>query len=239
MQGPKLEGSKMGIKFVIDVILPTPLISDRLTFFCLQNLGSSDTMHLVSYDDSATVEFESGVAAMKDLLKSKTEEVRVAGSTNIGAGLLAAHSIFQRTCSSKSKRIFLFSDGLVNAGPQGEGLLQIVDALQQDGIQTSTFGIGADFSEELMKEIALRGRGDYSFLDEEENIHAHIEEGLKSLMATVGVDTVVRGRGTGGCVLKKIFGGHDTVKGAILGDLKEDNKQQLLFEVEVTPTTPT
>lgn len=137
------------------------------------------------------------------------------------------------------KRIFLLSDGLVNAGKvrSAEALGQLVDGLHDQGVVTSSYGIGDDFDETVMAVIAEYGRGEYAFLDKPENIPKFIRKGMRGLLSLIGTDATLSGRGLNGVVVDTIRGHDDPIRGALLGDVKESNHVQVVFQLEVSPTT--
>ena len=58
---------------------------------------------------------------------------------------------------------------------------RIAKTLAAKGINVSAFGIGDDFSEEMMQAIAEHGMGDYFFIDGADTIPRIVEEGLEGL----------------------------------------------------------
>ncbi len=54
--------------------------------------------------------------------------------------------------------------------------------MHQNGINITTFGIGGDFDEVVMKGIAEYGSGDYFFIRTPEDILTQVSKGLKLIV---------------------------------------------------------
>jgi len=137
-----------------------------------------------------------------------------------------------------NSRLFLFSDGLVNAGltSKPEILRNVSDIYEKQNVQISAFGLGDDFDQELMKGIADKGIGAYFFIENSGAIPTFVEFALKSVQQTVGTNAVIKARGCNSGVVDKFYGDHNVVKGAVLGDLRADNTRTIMARVKVAPT---
>jgi len=136
-----------------------------------------------------------------------------------------------------NSRMFLFSDGLVNHGvtDKTQILRNVSDTYEKHNIQISAFGLGDDFDEELMKGIADKGIGAYFFIENSAAIPNFVEFALKSVQQTVGTNSVIKARGVNSGVLEKFHGDYSVIKGAVLGDLRADNKRTVLAQMKVSP----
>jgi len=222
MSGEKLKNSKEAIKMVIE------------------NLSIDDKLHFVIYDSKAKVIFENGDLANKDSLRSQVDGVQTGGSTNIGDGLIIASKLLQKyKQEGHTQRIYLFSDGLVNTGLQTHKELfdLTTDFYKNHKIGTCTFGIGEDFDEDLMKGIAEYGNSYYFFIDSFEKIEKYVSAALGALLGTIAKDAHLKVRGKNGGIVKRIYGHDDIIKGASIGDIKQNNLKNILVEMEVTPNS--
>jgi len=100
----KLENAKEAIKKVI------------------QALGEQDIIHLVLYGSCVETLFSNaraGDETKRQALCAQVDSIRTEGCTNMHAGLeRAAQVVHEFGQQGHNKRIFLFSDGLVNEGVQ-------------------------------------------------------------------------------------------------------------------------
>jgi uncharacterized protein YegL len=113
-------------------------------------------------------------AANKQLLIQRIAQVASRGGTDLHAGWSACVER-QLRISTKGLvgRVFLLSDGHANAGITDEVVLGKTAAeYHQQGISTTTFGIGNGYNEMLMGALASNGEGNTYYISETR----HIEE---------------------------------------------------------------
>jgi Ca-activated chloride channel family protein len=136
----------------------------------LRMLRSDDCFSLVVYDDEIDLLAPSALAtaAAKTRALDALKGIGPRGSTNLGAGWLrgceqvADHLVGEDAVS----RCLLLTDGLANRGIQDRGELALHAAeLHRRGVSTSTFGVGADFDERLLRDMALQGGGNFYFIE--------------------------------------------------------------------------
>jgi hypothetical protein len=100
----------------------------------------------------------------------------------------------------------------------------------------SAFGLGKDFDENLMKNIAEHGSGAYFFIEGSAAIPSFVEFALKGLFKLVGTDSAIKMRGFNGAVVTKIFSHADPVKPYKFDDLKQNDRRSVVCELQVTPS---
>jgi len=228
----------------------------------VKHLGPQDTLHFITYSNVARVVFQNGdlSEAGRESLRDIIDGVRAGGQTNLCGGLDTAVQVLvsnQATndggntsggdsCSRVEdgivRRIFLFSDGCVNQG--------ITDPLQiqrkvagwaATGITTSTFGIGIDFDEPLMRGIAEAGQGRYKFLATAKDIPKIVSKSVHDLLDLYASEVTLDMRGGEHATVTRIYGGDDEEDGVAgdapglmhLGDLHNSNERLVLAELEV------
>jgi Ca-activated chloride channel family protein len=132
-------------------------------------LRPEDRFTLVVYDDVADVLVDATVATpeARRLALARLREVGPRGSTNLHAGWTAgAARLGHRIEEHAVARVLLLTDGLANQGITARHALADVAAdLRRRGITTSTFGVGADFDELLLRDIAHEGGGNFYFVE--------------------------------------------------------------------------
>jgi len=218
MSGEKIKHSKQAIQQMIE------------------NLAPHDTVHFVTYDTTAEVVFEKGDLSNKETLLQMVETVMPRGNTNLSAGVELAASLLEKYgVDGHTKRIYLFSDGLANEGLRTHTeIFNLITQIHEKKISTSTFGIGTDFDEDLMKGISEYGHSYYFYIQEAAQIERFVSTALGALLGVLGKDAVLKIRGKNGCVVSKIHN-YDITKGAIIGDIKQSNTKNILVEINFTP----
>src|SRR5207302_6378155 len=106
-------------------------------------------------------------------LRQKISDIQDNGGTNISGGLLAGEQEIRRVVDSASpegvSRIILMSDGQANEGITSmEDLQQLARDSANGGIPISAIGLGLDFNEDLMRNLAEFGTGQYHFVKDSE-----------------------------------------------------------------------
>jgi Ca-activated chloride channel homolog len=170
MSGDKLRYVKKAAQFVVD------------------NIGSDDILSIVMYDDKVDVVFPSGKVTNKNALKEQIELITSRGSTNLSGGMLEGYNQVKSTFKNGYvNRVLLLSDGLANVGITDTLKLQEIvrNKNREEGITLSTFGVGADFNENLMMDLAEHGSGNFYFIDSPDKIPQMFERELKGLLSVV------------------------------------------------------
>jgi len=175
----------------------------------------------------------------KAQLLSMVDDIQTRDCTNLCGGIQKAFDILKESNTVLNKRIFLFSDGMVNEGiTDQDAIFGVVKGFHHNGVNITTFGIGANFDEKLMKGIAEHGRGDYFFIEGADDIVNKVEKGMKVLFELLCRNAVLKLRGLNGAILSKIYSQpqESLLHGASVGDISEDDLRQVIAEVELRPT---
>jgi len=159
------------------------------------------------------------------------------GNTNMGAGIeLARDLLLKHAVKGNLQRIYLFSDGLVNEGIKThQGIFDLIAKVRETGIGTTSFGIGEDFDEDLMKGIAEYGSSFYFYIENSEKIPKWVGAALGGMIGIIGKEAVLKIRGKNGAVVKRVYGTGDILKGVKIGDIKQSNIKNTLVQLEYTP----
>eukprot|EP00927_Polykrikos_kofoidii_P079725 TRINITY_DN76543_c0_g1_i1.p1 TRINITY_DN76543_c0_g1~~TRINITY_DN76543_c0_g1_i1.p1 ORF type:complete len:518 (-),score=80.48 TRINITY_DN76543_c0_g1_i1:34-1587(-) len=227
----------------------------------VKHLEVSDIFHFITYSDKVKTIIEDGDLSYegKDSLRSRINDVRAGGRTNLFGGLERAASLLGcRTAGGHqseadneipriTRRVFLFSDGCVNEGETNhEKIRRRVAEWAAEGITTTTFGIGADFDEPLMRGIAEDGKGRYTFLATAGDIPRLVSKSVHDLLKLYGSEASLDVRGGSHTRVSRMYGERDednedgdgaVVEGILdLGDLHDANERVVLLELESSPS---
>jgi Ca-activated chloride channel homolog len=205
---------------------------------CIKHLTKEDTLNLVTFDSSAKIIFANGDLSDKKSLEEITDKITSGGSTKISNGLELGYKLLENSKSNNTKRIFLFSDGQDDDKSALSKLCQQAEGYTSKGVSISTFGIGSDFDENLMRKVSVSGQGDYYFLDTDKSIPANVSKAIHGLMSLTGSGSCIKIRGKNGVMVKRfVTSDHvDLTEGYKFGDLHSNNLKQVLIEIEVSPS---
>jgi Ca-activated chloride channel family protein len=131
-------------------------------------LTDGDMVSVVSYGSDVTVDLpmtrvdERGRQAALAVVRNLSE----GGGTNIDGGLMAAKRELARTeLSGRVARVIVLSDGRPTEGDRRTStLVAHSEALRALGATSSTVGLGLDYNEDLMEQLAVVGGGRYHYL---------------------------------------------------------------------------
>lgn len=166
-------------------------LARKATESAIGMLSSEDRFTLVVYDQQVDVLVASSLATA-DAKRRAIDElsaINPRGSTDLCAGWLrGCEGLAEFIEDNMVVRVLLLSDGLANHGETDrDTLARHARELRDRGIATSTFGVGADFDERLLRDMASEGGGNFYFIESA----AQIADSLTSELGEA-LETVVR-----------------------------------------------
>ncbi len=220
----KLEYVKKSVEYVID------------------GLEREDYISIVTYDDNVNVIQRSERNADKYDLKEKISRILAGGYTNLSGGMFEGYDQVDRTYrKGYVNRVLLLSDGLANKGITDRYTLadKVRQLNRRDGITISTFGVGNDFNENLMADIADYGRGNYYYIKDSEAIPDIFAMEMNGVRSMVGQGTKMKIRFPKDYLsLNKVYGYPYEIEGdEIVIDLKDifsGQNRAVLLKFDIT-----
>ncbi|MFN2397364.1 MAG: VWA domain-containing protein [Gemmatimonadaceae bacterium] len=135
----------------------------------LRMLQSTDRFALVVYDSEVDVLVESTLAThdAKARALDMLGLIHPRGSTDLAGGWFrGCEQVAEHATEGSVNRCLLLTDGLANQGiTNRDELARHAGALRERGVQTSTFGVGADFDERLLRDMAVAAAGHFYFIE--------------------------------------------------------------------------
>lgn len=158
-------------------------------------LKPEDHLAVVCYDEQVTTVLDRTPATpeAKALATKRLQSVDARGSTDLHGGWMRGADLARpepQDAPTVSK-VLVLTDGLANHGVIDHGEL-IADAarLRREGVTTSTFGVGADFDEELLSRMATEGGGHFYFIEQARQIPDLFASELGETLEVVARDVV-------------------------------------------------
>ncbi len=178
----------------------------------VEKLDPTDHFSLVTFSNDAAVVVPAGAIGprKKDVLQ-KIRAIQTEGGTNVSAGLDLGYAQAHATGAPDGavKIVMLLSDGQANGGDTDPKSLARRSAHAfQEGVQTSTFGIGTDFDASLLASVADQGAGAYYYLADSAQIVPAVAKELDARLVPVAQALEVRVRLRSGTLPTKVFGSH-------------------------------
>jgi len=203
-------------------------------------MGPDDQLSIVTYSQGVEIPWPSRpVGRDRGELHRIISGLYPGGSTFLSGGLEEG---FRQANHGKRKgtlnRVLLLSDGLANVGVIHRGSLrERAGDMAANGVSVSTFGVGNDFDEELMRMVAGGGGGNYRYLGDPERIVAALESEFHAASRTAASDVEIIIRLKRGCRFGSVLGrdwrrdGDDYV--IRLGDLSAGERRTVFANLNV------
>lgn len=161
----------------------------------LQMLRPEDRFALVCYDHEVEVIVPS-TAATPEAVRNALDRVKALqarGSTDLcGGWLRGCEQIAQHLRPDQIGRCLLMTDGLANHGITDRGeIARHAAELRKRAVQTSTFGIGADYDERLLGDMAEAGAGHAYHIETPVQIADYLTSEIGETLETVARDVAI------------------------------------------------
>ncbi|MGJ3240948.1 MAG: FHA domain-containing protein [Anaerolineae bacterium] len=161
--------------------------------FLVQHLGPQDTFSIVLYNDQVETLLAPERVSNKDAIAQLIERIRVRGTTNLSGGWLeGCMHVANHIATTTLNRVILMSDGLANRGVTDQNMLiTMAKKKYNEGIATTTMGLGKEFNEDLMMEMAHAGGGAFYFIESPEVAPEIFNEELTGLLSVIGQNLMI------------------------------------------------
>jgi len=224
MSGPKIEKAKAA---AIEAV---------------RRLGPDDLVALVMFDHEVETLVPAQSAANSEWIESRIRGITSRGNTAIyGAVSQGAAEVRKHLGGRFVSRILLLSDGLANVGPHQPGDFGRLGAsLLKEGVSVTTVGVGTDYNEDLMAQLAQNSDGNTYFVEDSRDLPRIFAAELGDVLSVVAREVKILIRCTDGVKPLRIIGREgvvhaDTVE-LYLNQLYGGQEKYVLVEVEVPPT---
>lgn len=213
----------------------------------VERLGPEDRAAVVQFDDSAEllVPMIGADEAGRRRLIAGIRSIQDAGGTNISGGLeLGRNEIMKNLEGNRVNRLILLSDGNANIGiTDVPSLARIASDASERGVRITTVGLGLDYNEDLMEQVAQNGRGQYYYVKDAPGLDAVFAGELRALQATVAKTAELRlAPACAGVEIAEVFGYPTRREGQAvivpLADLAGGDKRKIVVRLKV-PTSMT
>ena len=166
MSGKKIQNLRHAAKLVVD------------------RLGPEDTISIVAFSDRKYLIAKSQQVVDQQDLKRKIDRIRDGGGTAISGGMGQGLAELDKALSpDRVSRMLLLTDGQT-FGDEKQ-CLKLGKKAGKSGVVVNALGLGDDWNEDLLDEIAEASGGVADFIDSPDKIVAFFEQAVKSMQDTV------------------------------------------------------
>jgi Ca-activated chloride channel homolog len=168
----KLDLVKSGLHTLVDQLRPT------------------DSVALIAYSDDADVLRQMTPVRDRSALHGAIDRLRVAGSTNLEAGLRLGYETARKSFRAGStNRVILLSDGLPNVGTtNATTLVREVQEAAAKQITMMGVGVGSDYGDKFMEELADKGDGYVVYVSDTAGANKVFVEQLPATLSVRALD---------------------------------------------------
>ena len=166
MQGKKIQNLREAAKLVVD------------------RLGPQDTISIVAFSDRKYLIAASQPVTDKERLKKEIDRIRDGGGTAISGGMgQGLFELEKMPGADRLSRMLLLTDGQT-FGDEDQ-CKKLARKANAEGIVVNALGLGDDWNEDLLDDIAEASGGVADFIDSPDKIVTFFEQAIQSMQDTV------------------------------------------------------
>jgi uncharacterized protein YegL len=174
------------------------------THLLIDFLDPDDVFGVVTFSDRAEVVVPSEPEVDKARAKARVNTIHSSGGTEILKGMvMGLQEVDRHRSAGMVNHLILLTDGQTYGG-EGECLAQAQAAASRQ-IAISTMGIGQDWNDKLLDEIASRSGGTSTYIDSVSKVASVFRERIHSLAAVAAQNLQLRLRLPDGVQLQEAF----------------------------------
>jgi Ca-activated chloride channel homolog len=166
---PNANRTPVNVAFVID--RSGSMTGERIAqarnaaIMAVNRLSENDIAALVIFDDRTEVVLPAQKVTDRDAFIDRIRQIGTRGSTALYDGVTSGAGEVRKFKDARHlNRVVLLSDGIANVGPsQPADFGALGRRLLAEGISVSTVGLGADYNEDLMLQLARASDGNHAF----------------------------------------------------------------------------
>jgi len=193
---PRQERLPVNLAFVLDrsgsMAGQKIALAREAVITALRSLRPQDRFALVVYDNIVDVVMPSTPADSEARRQAERllRAIGARGTTDLGGGWLAGcEQVAEALGEQAVARCLLLSDGLANVGiTDRDELAGQARGLAARGVATTTFGVGRDFDELLLEQMALQGAGNFYYIESAQQIPDYIASEVGEALEVVAQD---------------------------------------------------
>lgn len=228
MQGKKITNLRDAAKRVVD------------------RLGPQDTISVVAFSDRKYLIADSQPIADKDELKKKIDRIRDGGGTAISGGMGQGLTELEKALGpDRISRMLLLTDGQT-FGDEKQ-CKKLAKQAGDRGIVVNALGLGDDWNEDLLDDIAEASGGVADFIDSPDKIETFFKQAVQSMQDTVVQNAQMVLRLANGVTPRQVWQVLPMISNlgyrplsdrdvqVTLGELEKGNPRSLLVELLIGP----
>ena len=157
----------------------------RTLHLLIDRMEERDMLTIIQYASTASVVVD--CANMNPRARTDIHRIIDRLTAEGGTNMEAAIDQLDNVSNSQIDAVFLMTDGHVNTGiTSSAGLLRLLSARLPNGTPVNTLGFGTSHNAQMLRDMAVKSRGSYTYADAAELIPAIIGDIVGGLIDQVG-----------------------------------------------------
>lgn len=215
----------------------------RAAKMLVSRLGPRDQIAIITYSSDYAVDLPlTRLEGQRNRINRVIDEILDGGGTNLSGGLQAGLKSLRRADPAAARRLILLSDGHANQGiTDPTAIVEIAAEARRSGVTISTLGVGVDFHEDLMTQVAQSAGGGYYYARNGAAIADAFTEELKGLQALAARQVELSLELPAGTHIKEVFGYRTEARNGRtvipVGDMASREKRRVMLTLAIDPLT--
>lgn len=208
----------------------------------LQQLGAHDMLSVVGFSDRAEVIIPPTRASMLSKSDHRISLLQTVGGTEIYQGMLLGMEQLRKTDNSYIRHMILLTDGYTYG--DDDHCRELAGEAAEEGISISTLGIGHEWNDSLMDQIASLSGGDSFYIGGARDLDTFLMHKLSELESVYARGLRMEFASAAGVELKSAFrllpsiSNLATTTPIVIGDLHYRKSISVLFEFVLSADLP-
>lgn len=210
----------------------------------INRLSPNDIVALVTYSDTVMVDIPATKLTDRTDLRNRIRAIQAGGSTALFAGVSKGAAEVRKFHSpDRVNRVILLSDGLANVGPSSpEMLAELGASLGAEGIAVSTIGLGLDYNEDLMYQLAAKSDGAPAFAEKPGDLAKFFDREVRAATNVIASNLEISVELTPGFRPVRVLGDRGEVHGQTvslsLNQIYNEWENYFIIEVDLPKLNP-
>lgn len=181
MDGEKLDKMKRAAKHALSLLKPNDVVS------------------VIEFDDNVKVIAPSQAATNIGAIQQQIDRMRSAGGTEISKAIkLGLDELRKQLAPNRVNRMLLLTDGQTNGDEKR--CADLASECKQLGVGIAVYGLGDDWNEQLLEQIALNSGGSATYIEQPDLIAKEFQGALQQAQGEVVQNARLLLRLVAGCV---------------------------------------
>ena len=206
----------------------------RSAIAALDEMDPADSVSVVRFSDDAEVLVPLGrVEDVRARARAAISGMVASGNTNIARAVQVAASELARASEGRVARMAVVTDGRDTSGAPRGRAAEIARREADRGVTVSALGIGLDYDDAYLADLAAAGHGNYEFLRDASSLARFLARELSETARTRARRLILELELPAGARVKDAWGGTLDGRRVILGAVAVGDERRVVVPIDV------